>query len=81
MYYVTLRHGSAFPFEIERLWSMLATHHKRNIIPVLDFLIGLGMGTALQVGRGGGAAPWPPRHACLSVRKYSVTVDDDAVDC
>eukprot|EP00798_Chlamydomonas_sp_ICE-L_P017185 gene17185-23502_t len=47
LYYVTLNHGSKFPFEIERLWSTLADN-KRNIIPILDFLISLGMHCALQ---------------------------------
>jgi len=48
MYYVTLRHGSELPLEIERLWSTLAGN-RRNIIPVLDFLVGLGMHVAFQV--------------------------------
>jgi len=48
MYYVTQRHGPAFPFEIERLWSTLAAS-KRNIIPILDFLTSLGVYAALQV--------------------------------
>ncbi|KAF5834594.1 cell morphogenesis central region-domain-containing protein [Dunaliella salina] len=47
MYYVTQRHGPAFPFEIERLWSTLAAS-KRNIIPILDFLTSLGVYAALQ---------------------------------
>ncbi len=48
MYYVTQSHGHAFPVEVERLWSTLASN-KRNIIPILDFLISLGMRSALQV--------------------------------
>jgi hypothetical protein len=48
------RHGSELPLEIERLWSTLAGN-RRNIIPVLDFLVSLGMHVAFQVG--GGAAP------------------------
>ncbi|KAI8469209.1 MAG: cell morphogenesis central region-domain-containing protein [Monoraphidium minutum] len=47
MYYVTLRHGSELPLEIERLWSTLAGN-RRNIIPVLDFLVSLGMHVAFQ---------------------------------
>jgi hypothetical protein len=47
MYYVTLRHGSELPLEIERLWSTLAAT-KRNIIPMLDFLVTLGMHVAYQ---------------------------------
>ncbi|PNW70054.1 hypothetical protein CHLRE_17g703750v5 [Chlamydomonas reinhardtii] len=46
-YYVTLRHGGAFPFEVERLWTQLA-RRTRNINPILDFLLHLGMATALQ---------------------------------
>lgn len=48
MYYVTQRHGTSFPFEIERLWSTLAAC-KRNIIPCLDFLLTQGVHAALQV--------------------------------
>ena len=44
------RHGSELPLEIERLWSTLAGN-RRNIIPVLDFLVSLGMHVAFQVGR------------------------------
>ncbi|GFR48580.1 hypothetical protein Agub_g10483, partial [Astrephomene gubernaculifera] len=47
MYYVTLRHGTQFPFEIGRLWTQLAKR-TRNINPVLDFLLHLGMEIALQ---------------------------------
>ncbi|KAG2450803.1 hypothetical protein HYH02_004640 [Chlamydomonas schloesseri] len=46
-YYVTLRHGGEFPFEVERLWTQLA-RRTRNINPILDFLLHLGMATALQ---------------------------------
>lgn len=42
------RHGSELPLEIERLWSTLAGN-RRNIIPVLDFLVSLGMHVAFQV--------------------------------
>lgn len=45
---MTLRHGGAFPFEVERLWTQLA-RRTRNINPILDFLLHLGMATALQV--------------------------------
>lgn len=44
------RHGSELPLEIERLWSTLAAN-RRNIIPVLDFLVSLGMHVAFQVRR------------------------------
>ncbi|EFJ49201.1 hypothetical protein VOLCADRAFT_117341 [Volvox carteri f. nagariensis] len=47
MYYVTLRHGTQFPSEIQRLWTQLAKR-TRNINPILDFLLHLGMATALQ---------------------------------
>lgn len=49
------RHGSELPLEIERLWSTLAGN-RRNIIPVLDFLVSLGMHVAFQVG--GLRRPW-----------------------
>ncbi|KAJ7549297.1 hypothetical protein O6H91_07G048400 [Diphasiastrum complanatum] len=42
LYYVTWRHGDQFPDEIEKLWSTVATK-RRNIIPVLDFLISKGI--------------------------------------
>ena len=42
MYYVTLQHGGAFPHEIERLWCTVATV-KRNVIPILEFLISRGL--------------------------------------
>ncbi|GIM00769.1 hypothetical protein Vretimale_5697 [Volvox reticuliferus] len=47
MYYVTLRHGTQFPAEIQGLWTQLAKRI-RNINPILDFLLHLGMATALQ---------------------------------
>lgn len=42
MYFVTLQHGGAFPHEIERLWSTVAAN-KRNVIPILEFLISRGL--------------------------------------
>ncbi|CAN6481832.1 unnamed protein product [Victoria cruziana] len=42
LYYVTWRHGDQFPDEIEKLWSTIASQ-KKNIIPVLDFLITKGL--------------------------------------
>lgn len=42
MYYVTLQHGGAFPHEIERLWCTVAAN-KRNVIPILEFLISRGL--------------------------------------
>jgi hypothetical protein len=41
MYYVTAQHGTVFPHEIERLWSTVAGN-KRNIIPILDYVISKG---------------------------------------
>ena len=38
MYLVTRRFGGALPGEVERLWAAVAVA-KRNVIPVLDFLI------------------------------------------
>lgn len=42
MYYVTQQHGNAFPGEVERLWSTVATN-RRNVIPILEFVISYGM--------------------------------------
>ena len=42
MYYVTWKHGKEFTYEVERLWSTVASN-KRNIVPILDFLVGFGM--------------------------------------
>jgi hypothetical protein len=42
MYYLTRQHGDAFPHEVERLWGTVAAN-KRNVIPILDFLISRGM--------------------------------------
>jgi len=42
LYFVTWQHGPQFPYEVERLWSTLAGN-KRNIIPILDFLMRKGM--------------------------------------
>ncbi|MEW5300011.1 MAG: hypothetical protein WDW36_002975 [Sanguina aurantia] len=47
MYYVTLTHGRNFPCEIEQIWSTLA-RNKRNITPILDFLVTLGMSNVQQ---------------------------------
>ncbi|XP_024390755.1 uncharacterized protein [Physcomitrium patens] len=42
LYYVTWRHGDQFPDEIEKLWSTVAIQ-RRNIVPVLNFLITKGI--------------------------------------
>ena len=42
MYFVTLQHGAAAAYEIERLWTTLASN-KNNIAPILEFLISLGL--------------------------------------
>ncbi|XP_024526381.1 cell morphogenesis protein PAG1 isoform X1 [Selaginella moellendorffii] len=42
LYYVTWRHGDQFPDEIEKLWRTVA-NKRRNISPVLDFLISKGI--------------------------------------
>ena len=41
MYFVTAQHGAVFPHEIERLWSTVAGN-KRNIIPILDYVVSKG---------------------------------------
>lgn len=44
---MTWQHGSTFPLEIERLWSTVASN-KRNIIPILDFIISRGLQEAAE---------------------------------
>ena len=48
MYYVTAQHGAVFPHEIECLWSTVA-NNKRNIIPILDYVISKGLTDCDQV--------------------------------
>ncbi|KAL3146697.1 hypothetical protein ABBQ32_000921 [Trebouxia sp. C0010 RCD-2024] len=47
MYFVTAQHGAVFPHEIECLWSTVAGN-KRNIIPILDFVISKGLASCGQ---------------------------------
>ncbi len=47
LYYVTWQHGSMFPLEIEQLWTTVAAN-KRNIIPILDFIISRGLQEAAE---------------------------------
>lgn len=49
MYMVTARHGAVYPHQIERLWSTVAGN-KRNIIPILDYVVSTGQQKAVQVG-------------------------------
>lgn len=42
MYDVTGAHGGSLPREVERLWSTVAAN-KRNVLPVLDFLVAKGV--------------------------------------
>ena len=42
MYEVTAQHGAAFSAETERLWATVAGN-RRNVIPILDFLISRGL--------------------------------------
>lgn len=48
MYVLCRRHGDELPLEVERLWATLAVN-RRNIIPLLDFLVSLGCHMACQV--------------------------------
>lgn len=48
MYYVTAQHGAVFPHEIECLWSTVAGN-KRNIIPILDYVVSKGLADCGQV--------------------------------
>ena len=45
---MTKQHGAVFPHEIERLWSTVAAN-KRNIIPILDFVVSKGLLEGTQV--------------------------------
>ncbi len=56
LYYVTLRHGTKSPAEIQGLWTQLAKR-TRNINPILDFLLHLGMAIAEQVRCVCGSSP------------------------
>lgn len=47
MYFLTWQHAGAFPSETERLWTTVAAN-KRNIIPILDFLIARGLQEAAE---------------------------------
>jgi hypothetical protein len=47
MYYLTWQHAGAFPAGVERLWSTVAAN-KRNVIPILDFLIARGLQEAQE---------------------------------
>lgn len=48
MYQVTWDHASAFPHETGQLWSTVAAN-KRNVIPVLDFIITQGLQEAAEL--------------------------------
>lgn len=48
MYFVTAQHGAVFPHEIESLWSTVAGN-KRNVIPILDYVISKGLAECGQV--------------------------------
>ena len=64
MYDVTAQHGTVFPHEIERLWSTVADN-KRNIIPILDYIISKGR---QEVGQVLLHIPFRPCSAlCLSI--------------
>ena len=47
MYMLTWQHAAAFPSETERLWCTVAAN-KRNVIPILDFLITRGLQEASE---------------------------------
>ncbi|CAL8468215.1 g7754 [Coccomyxa elongata] len=47
MYMLTWQHAAAFPGETERLWCTVAAN-KRNVIPILDFLITRGLQEAFE---------------------------------
>jgi hypothetical protein len=71
MYAVTGQHGAAFPAETERLWATVAGN-RRNVIPILDFLISRGLQeAAYSIASQQARAPPFPRlqalHACASM--------------
>lgn len=47
LYFLTWQHAAAFPSETERLWRTVAAS-KRNVIPILDFLITRGLQEASE---------------------------------
>ena len=48
MYQVTWHHASAFPQETGQLWITVAAN-KRNVIPILDFVITQGLQEATEL--------------------------------
>lgn len=48
MYQVTWHHASAFPQETGQLWLNVAAN-KRNVIPILDFIITQGLQEAAEL--------------------------------
>ena len=48
MYQVTWHHASTFPQETGQLWITVAAN-KRNVIPILDFLITQGLQEATEL--------------------------------
>ncbi len=48
MYQVTWHHASAFPLETGQLWLTVAAN-KRNVIPILDFVITQGLQEAAEL--------------------------------
>ena len=48
MYQVTRHHASAFLLEIGQLWLNVAAN-KRNVIPILDFVITQGLQEAAEL--------------------------------
>ena len=61
MYQVTWHHASAFPLETGQLWLNVAAN-KRNVIPILDFVITQGLQEAAELPD---EVSWPCLNAVL----------------
>ena len=75
LYFVTRDLGQAFATEVERLWTTLASN-KRNIIPILDFLITKGLE---EIHTEVCCLPKPPYHA-VNYRNTAVTWEQGKPD-
>ena len=65
MYQVTWHHASAFPQETGQLWLNVAAN-KRNVIPILDFVITQGLQEAAELPNKVKALASYLEHPCAS---------------
>ena len=64
MYQVTWHHASAFPLETGQLWLNVAAN-KRNVIPILDFVITQGLQEAAELSNEVRSMPLWVRGWCI----------------